>query len=151
MVGLPGKTCVACVLIQWNFDHSNCNGSNTMDVPNPFVVPSTLIARTSLQPKLFSVPWEFWAIEIRLYTQNVPFFYIKIFKVLSNRKLTCGRFHTLLNIRVLHTDDLCQVSGSLPVWFLRKMWQKKYYFVTIFSTKIYSKFYQTGSDAGDTI
>ena len=29
---------------------------------------------------------------------------------------------------ILHTDALCQISGSWPVWFQRKMWQK--FFVT---------------------
>ena len=47
-----------------------------------------------------------------------------IFKVASNRKWTCRRFKTALHDTVLHTDALCQISGSWPVWFHRKMWQK---------------------------
>ena len=33
----------------------------------------------------------------------------------------CGRFETVLHDTVLHTDALCQISRSWPVWFLRKM------------------------------
>ena len=52
------------------------------------------------------------------------FVYVKKIKVASNRKLTCGRLETVLHDTVVHTDALCQISGSWPVWFLRKMWQK---------------------------
>ena len=48
----------------------------------------------------------------------------KIFKVSSNRKWTCCRSKTALHDTVLHTDALCQISGSWPLWFPRKMWQK---------------------------
>ena len=51
-----------------------------------------------------------------------------ILKVVSNRKWTCRRFKTALHDTVLHTDALCPLSGSWPVWFPRKMWQK--FFVT---------------------
>ena len=51
-----------------------------------------------------------------------------IFKVASNRKWTCRRFKNALHDTVVHTDALCQISGSWPVWFLIKMWQK--FFVT---------------------
>ena len=51
-----------------------------------------------------------------------------IFKVAENRKWTCRRFKNVLQYTVLHTDALCQISGSWPVWFQRKMWQK--FFVT---------------------
>ena len=47
-----------------------------------------------------------------------------IFKVTSNRKWTCRRFKNALHDTVLHTDALCQISGSWPLWFQRKMWQK---------------------------
>ena len=49
------------------------------------------------------------------------FFYILVFKVASNRKWTCRRFKNTLNDTVLDTDALCQISGSWPVWFPRKM------------------------------
>ena len=45
-------------------------------------------------------------------------------QVQSNRKWTCGRFETVFHDTVLHTDALCQVSRSWPVWFLRKLRQK---------------------------
>ena len=54
--------------------------------------------------------------------------FFEIFKVVSNRKWTCRRFKTALHDTVLHTDALCQISGSWLVWFPRKMWQK--FFVT---------------------
>ena len=41
-----------------------------------------------------------------------------------NRKWTFRRFKTALHDTVLHTDALCQISGSWPVLFPRKMWQK---------------------------
>ena len=47
-----------------------------------------------------------------------------IFKVGSNRKWTCCRFKTALNDTVIHTDALCQISESWPLWFPKKMWQK---------------------------
>ena len=58
---------------------------------------------------------------------------LKIFKVASNRKLTCGRLETALHDTVVHTDALCQISGSWSVWFLRKMWQKFVYVKNILS------------------
>ena len=60
-------------------------------------------------------------IEIILWA-NLPM--STIFKVMSNRKWTCCRFKNALHDTVLHTDALCQISGSWPVWFPRKMWQK---------------------------
>ena len=48
----------------------------------------------------------------------------KLFKVASNRKWTCRRFKNALHDTVLHTDTQCQLSGSWPLWFPRKMWQK---------------------------
>ena len=56
---------------------------------------------------------------------NLPFHNIQS---CVNRKWTCRRFKTALHDTVLHTDALCQISGSWPVWFLRKMWQN--FFVT---------------------
>ena len=50
-----------------------------------------------------------------------PLLFFKIFKVASKRKWTCRRFKTALHDTVLHTDALCQISGSWPVWFLRKI------------------------------
>ena len=48
----------------------------------------------------------------------------KIFQVPANWKWTCGRFEPVLQDTVLHTDALCQISASCPMWFLRKIWQK---------------------------
>jgi len=56
----------------------------------------------------------------------------------SSRKWTCGRFETVIHDTVLHTDDLCQISRSWPVWFLRKIWQK------CFRYQNHCKFRQTG-------
>ena len=42
----------------------------------------------------------------------------------SNRKWTCRRFKNALHATVLHTDALCQISGSWAVLAWRKMWQK---------------------------
>ena len=47
-----------------------------------------------------------------------------ILKVASNRKWLCGRFKTVLHDTILHTDALCKISGSWPLWFPRKLWQK---------------------------
>ena len=55
-------------------------------------------------------------------------FLLDIQSRVKNRKWTCRRFKTALHDTVLHTDALCQISGSWPVWFPRKMWQK--FFVT---------------------
>ena len=41
----------------------------------------------------------------------------------SNRKWTGGRLKTVLHLTVVHTDALCQISGSCLWWFPRKMWQ----------------------------
>ena len=54
-------------------------------------------------------------------TENLPM--STIFKVASNRMWTCRRFKNALHDTVLHADALCQISGSWPVWFPRKMWQ----------------------------
>ena len=71
--------------------------------------------------KLASVVIEKNVTEIILWA-NLPM--STIFKVTSNRKWTCPRFKNVLHDTVLHTDALCQISGSWPVWFPRKMWQK---------------------------
>ena len=52
------------------------------------------------------------------------FFSVKCSKSRQNRKWTFRRFKTALHDTVLHTDALCQISGSWPVWFPWKMWQK---------------------------
>ena len=47
--------------------------------------------------------------------------------------MTSGRFKILLLAAVLYTEVLCQISGSLPTWYLRKMWQK---FLLLYNTYI---------------
>ena len=56
----------------------------------------------------------------------------------------CGRFKTVLHDTVLYTDALCHISGSWPLWFLRKMWQKLSCDQICLCPK-YSKLRQTGS------
>ena len=63
----------------------------------------------------------FFSFKIILWS-NLPM--STIFKVASNKKWTCRRFKNVLHDTVLHTDALCQISGSWPLWFPRKMWQK---------------------------
>ena len=67
-----------------------------------------------------------------------------LFKVASNRKWTCRRFKTASHDTFLHTEAVCQLSGSWPVWLPRKMWQKLSW-EQIFLCPQYSKSHQTGS------
>ena len=55
---------------------------------------------------------------------RLPTSFLLNFKVTSNRKWTCRRLKNALHDTVLHIDALCQISGSWPLWFQRKMWQK---------------------------
>ena len=54
-------------------------------------------------------------------------FMSKILKLRLTGSWHAADWKLLLHNTVVHTDALCQISGSWPVWFLRKMWQKFVY------------------------